>query len=132
MSDTDFEIEDSVEFSSARNHGMTGKIISTMEKLQVGQSFLVPGDSKLGSSAIQAYYRSAEGYVNPKTKETVKATHPDRAGRVYRCRGEDDTRFRVWRLPDGERAKRASPVNRKPRTKKVQPQAAEVQLEAAE
>jgi len=131
MSDTDFEIEDSVAFSSNRNTGMTSKIISTMEKLQVGQSFLVPGDSKLGSSAIQAYYRSAEGYTNPKTGERVNATHPDRAGRVYRCKNEDDSRFRVWRLPDGEPAKRASPVNRKPRTKKnAQPQ--EVQLEAAE
>src|SRR3954467_4578061 len=69
MSDTDFEIEDSVAFSSNRNTGMTSKIISTMEKLQVGQSFLVPGDSKLGSSAIQAYYRSAGGYTNPRPEK---------------------------------------------------------------
>jgi len=124
MSETDFEIEDSVEFST--NQGMTGKIVSTMEKLKPGQSFPVTGDSKLGSSAIQAYYRSAEGYTNPKTGEKVNATHPDRAGRVYRCKGDGEGRFRIWRLPDGERVKRASPVNRKPRTKKTaQPQLVE-------
>src|SRR3954454_17960203 len=102
MSDTDFEIEDSVAFSSNRNTGMTSKIISTMEKLQVGQSFLVPGDSKLGSSAIQAYYRSADGYTNQKTGERVNATHPDRPVRVYRCENEDDSRSTVWRLKEGD------------------------------
>jgi hypothetical protein len=128
MSDGFFEIEDGVEFTNTRNYGMTGKIIDTMQKLDVGKSFVVPGDSRLGSSAIQAYYRSAEGYTNPKTGQRVEATHPDRAGRVFRCKNEGEDKFRVWRLPDGERAKRASPVNRKPRTKKdakAQPQLVE-------
>jgi hypothetical protein len=88
-----FDIEDGV---SAPSSSQMGKILATMDKLEVGQSFKVPGKSKIGSASIQSYYKTANGHKN-KDGEVMEPVRPDRQGRKFRTRGDGEDHFRVWR-----------------------------------